>query len=113
MPSVSRYLYAFLVRAHPVYVADVQTFDGAELIELIKKLVMTDKDWIPQEKGYSLYIRKSATSQYRPVRLKVTGPTLIATQNALGVGPSSDALLFVICCPVGPYYASKSSEDGS
>jgi branched-chain amino acid aminotransferase len=32
---------------------------------------------------------------------------LIATQNALGVGPSSDALLFVICSPVGPYYASE------
>ena len=29
-----------------------------------------------------------------------TGPTLIGTQNALGVGPSSDALLFVICSPV-------------
>ncbi|KAI9634853.1 putative branched-chain-amino-acid aminotransferase 2 [Dioszegia hungarica] len=66
------------------------TFDGAELTELIKKLVMVDKDWIPQDKGFSLYIR----------------PTLIATQKALGVGPSSDALLFVICCPVGPYYAS-------
>lgn len=65
-------------------------FDGKELEELIKKLVMIDSDWIPQEKGFSLYIR----------------PTLIATQNALGVGPSSDALLFVICSPVGPYYAS-------
>lgn len=32
------------------------------------------------------------------------GPTLIGTQEALGVGPSSDALLFVICSPVGPYY---------
>jgi branched-chain amino acid aminotransferase len=41
---------------------------------------------------------------------------MIGTQNALGVGPSSDALLFVICSPVclfitdtkvGPYYASK------
>lgn len=29
---------------------------------------------------------------------------MIGTQNALGVGPSSDALLFVICSPVGPYY---------
>ncbi len=25
---------------------------------------------------------------------------MIGTQTALGVGPSSDALLFVICCPV-------------
>lgn len=65
-------------------------FDGEELTELIKKLVMIDEKWIPKEKGYSLYIR----------------PTLIGNQNALGVGPSSDALLFVICSPVGPYYAS-------
>ncbi|OXB33852.1 branched-chain amino acid aminotransferase [Cryptococcus neoformans] len=65
-------------------------FDGKALIELIKKLVVLDSEWIPKEKGYSLYIR----------------PTLIGTQNALGVGPSSDALLFVICSPVGPYYAS-------
>lgn len=59
-------------------------FDGKALIELIKKLVVLDSEWIPKEKGYSLYIR----------------PTLIGTQNALGVGPSSDALLFVICSPV-------------
>lgn len=65
-------------------------FDGDEVIELIKKLVVLDSEWIPKEKGYSLYIR----------------PTLIGTQNALGVGPSSDALLFVICSPVGPYYAT-------
>ncbi|KAK1925683.1 putative branched-chain-amino-acid aminotransferase 2 [Papiliotrema laurentii] len=67
-----------------------KTFDGEQLTELIKKLVVLDSEWIPKEKGYSLYIR----------------PTLIGTQNALGVGPSSDALLFVICSPVGPYYAS-------
>ncbi|WVR06627.1 branched-chain amino acid aminotransferase [Kwoniella sp. DSM 27419] len=66
------------------------TFDGDALTELIKKLVVLDSEWIPKDKGYSLYIR----------------PTLIGTQNALGVGPSSDALLFVICSPVGPYYAS-------
>ncbi|WWC71077.1 branched-chain amino acid aminotransferase [Kwoniella pini CBS 10737] len=66
------------------------TFDGEALTELIKKLVVLDSEWIPKEKGYSLYIR----------------PTLIGTQNALGVGPSSDAMLFVICSPVGPYYAS-------
>lgn len=32
------------------------------------------------------------------------GPTLIGTEAALGVGPSHDALLFVIASPVGPYY---------
>nr|ODN92475.1 branched-chain amino acid aminotransferase [Cryptococcus depauperatus CBS 7841] len=68
----------------------LSTFDGEALTELIKKLVMLESDWIPMEKGYSLYIR----------------PTLIGTQNTLGVGPSNDALLFVICSPAGPYYAS-------
>ncbi|ORY31822.1 aminotransferase [Naematelia encephala] len=66
------------------------TFDGDALEELIKRLVVLDSEWIPKEKGYSLYIR----------------PTLIGTQRGLGVGPSSDALLFVICSPVGPYYAT-------
>jgi hypothetical protein len=68
------------------------TFDGDALSDLIQKLVMMDSHWIPSEAGHSLYIR----------------PTLIGTQNALGVGPAADALLFVICCPVGPYYPSTS-----
>ncbi|EJT98891.1 branched-chain amino acid aminotransferase II [Dacryopinax primogenitus] len=64
------------------------TFDGQALTELIASLVRMDERWIPSEPGHSLYIR----------------PTLIGTQNALGVGPSTSALLFVICSPVGPYY---------
>ncbi|TIA86357.1 hypothetical protein E3P99_03703 [Wallemia hederae] len=64
------------------------TFDCQFMIELIRKLVVLDQKWIPQEPGYSLYIR----------------PTLIGTQASLGVGASSDALLYVICSPVGPYY---------
>lgn len=28
----------------------------------------------------------------------------VGNQAAIGVGPPTDALLFVICCPVGPYY---------
>ncbi|KZO99782.1 branched-chain amino acid aminotransferase II [Calocera viscosa TUFC12733] len=64
------------------------TFSGPALIELISELVRLDASWIPQEPGHSLYVR----------------PTLIGTQNALGVGPSTSALLFVICSPVGPYY---------
>lgn len=64
------------------------TFEGKELIALIKKLVSIDKAWIPSEPGHSLYIR----------------PALIGTEAALGVHPSKDALLFVIQSPVGPYY---------
>ncbi|KAL5534307.1 hypothetical protein ACEPAG_769 [Sanghuangporus baumii] len=64
------------------------TFNGDALLKLIKELVRVDKHWIPQEPGYSLYVR----------------PTLIGTQRAIGVGPPNEALLFVICSPVGPYY---------
>ncbi len=39
-------------------------------------------------RGYSLYLR----------------PTMIGTQKTLGVGPPGSALLFVIACPVGPYF---------
>jgi len=65
------------------------TFDGDSFLELIKVLVKLDRHWIPQLPGYSLYVR----------------PTMIGTQAAIGVGPPNEALLFVICSPVGPYYA--------
>lgn len=29
---------------------------------------------------------------------------IVGTQKAIGVGPPNEALLFVICSPVGPYY---------
>ena len=63
-------------------------FDKKELLECIKKLVKLDESFIPKERGYSLYLR----------------PTVIGTQNTLGVGKSNKALMFVICSPVGPYY---------
>jgi len=66
------------------------TFDKSELLKCICKLIQIDSDWVPTKVGYSLYIR----------------PTIISTSEALGVSPSSDALLFVILSPVGPYYAS-------
>ncbi|KLO13953.1 branched-chain amino acid aminotransferase II [Schizopora paradoxa] len=64
------------------------TFNGDALLELIKILIRKDKHWIPKDPGHSLYVR----------------PTLIGTQRAIGVGPPNEALLFVICSPVGPYY---------
>ncbi|ODQ68007.1 branched-chain amino acid aminotransferase II [Nadsonia fulvescens var. elongata DSM 6958] len=63
-------------------------FDSEELIKLISEFVKLDKDWIPTDRGYSLYLR----------------PTLIGTQPALGVGAPQNALLYVIASPVGPYY---------
>lgn len=58
------------------------------MIKLIGEYLKLDERWIPSERGYSLYLR----------------PTCIGTQETLGVNPSSSAMLFVIGCPVGPYY---------
>ncbi|OBZ84572.1 Branched-chain-amino-acid aminotransferase, cytosolic [Choanephora cucurbitarum] len=63
-------------------------FNGDELIKIIGEYLKVDERWIPTEKGYSLYLR----------------PTMIGTQEALGVNPPTKAKLFVIGCPVGPYY---------
>ncbi|KAK2462097.1 hypothetical protein APHAL10511_006560 [Amanita phalloides] len=64
------------------------TFDGNSLLHLIKELIRIDKHWIPKEPDHSLYVR----------------PTMIGTQRTIGVCPPTEALLFVICSPVGPYY---------
>ena len=39
-----------------------QTFNGEAVTELIKKLVALDAHWIPQEPGYSLYIRPTLSA---------------------------------------------------
>lgn len=65
-------------------------FEQPELIKAISEFVKVDGDWIPEGKGYSLYLR----------------PTFIGTQKTLGIGPTGSALLFVIASPVGPYYPS-------
>jgi branched-chain amino acid aminotransferase len=54
----------------------------------MKALILLDQDWIPSSPGTSLYVR----------------PTMIATEAALGVKPSSRYLFFIIIGPVGPYY---------
>ncbi|KAI8323340.1 branched-chain-amino-acid aminotransferase [Martensiomyces pterosporus] len=63
-------------------------FDGAQAVECIKELVRTDKRWVPEGKGYSLYLR----------------PTLVSTENTLGVRRGKSALLYVIASPCGPYF---------
>ncbi|KAI8936394.1 Mitochondrial branched-chain amino acid (BCAA) aminotransferase [Plenodomus lindquistii] len=64
------------------------TFDPNAMIQLIGEFVKQDKRFIPDARGYSLYLR----------------PTMIGTQRTLGVGPPASALLYVIASPVGPYY---------
>ncbi len=60
-----------------------------EVLEGLKKLVLVEKDWIPTEPGTSLYIR----------------PTMIGSENFLGVHPSKKYIFFIILSPVGSYYA--------
>ncbi|MBF0280252.1 MAG: branched-chain amino acid aminotransferase [SAR324 cluster bacterium] len=62
--------------------------DEKFVLDALKQLIRLDIDWIPKEEGTSLYIR----------------PTIIATEPALGLKPSSSFLFFIILCPVGPYY---------
>ncbi|KAI1814222.1 branched-chain amino acid aminotransferase [Poronia punctata] len=64
------------------------TFSPTALIDLIARFAKLEERFIPQERGYSLYLR----------------PTMIGTQKTLGVGPPGSALLFVIASPVGPYF---------
>ncbi|EPE04843.1 branched-chain amino acid cytosolic [Ophiostoma piceae UAMH 11346] len=64
------------------------TFDQQALTDLIAQFAKIESRFIPDERGYSLYLR----------------PTMIGTQKTLGVGPPGSALLYVIASPVGPYY---------
>jgi branched-chain amino acid aminotransferase len=62
--------------------------DEEIFFQAIKKLVLVEKEWIPNSRGTALYIR----------------PTMIATEPALGVRASKKYVLFVIVGPVGAYY---------
>jgi len=64
-------------------------FDEDVLLEAFKRLVDTDRNWVPAQRGTALYLR----------------PTLIAIDNALGVRPSTGYLIYIITSPVGNYYA--------
>jgi len=59
------------------------------VVDVIKKLVLIEKDWIPRSHGTSLYIR----------------PVMIASEPALGVRASSEYIFYIIVGPVGSYYA--------
>ncbi|XP_051005642.1 branched-chain-amino-acid aminotransferase, mitochondrial [Acomys russatus] len=67
-------------------------FDKQELLECIRRLIEVDKDWVPEGNGASLYVR----------------PVLIGNEPSLGVGAVTQALLFVILCPVGSYFPGDS-----
>lgn len=58
-------------------------------VELTKKLVEVDANWIPKKDGYSLYIR----------------PFLFATDEFIGIKPSENYRFMIFTCPVGAYYS--------
>lgn len=64
------------------------TFAPTALIDLISEFCKVESRFIPDQRGYSLYLR----------------PTMIGTQKTIGVGPPGSALLYLIASPVGPYY---------
>lgn len=70
------------------YRSGLPTFDGAELIKCLGRLISVDQEWVPHTEGASLYIR----------------PTLIGIDPTLGVASSDSALLYTILTPVGSYY---------
>ncbi len=61
-----------------------------KFIEAVDELVRTDRMWVPDEDGQSLYIR----------------PVMFASQLGLGVKPSSEYQLLIMTSPVGSYFAS-------
>lgn len=64
------------------------TFDGAQLIKAMSRLIEIDSEWVPHTESASLYIR----------------PTLIGIEPTLGVASSDSALLYTILSPVGSYF---------
>jgi branched-chain amino acid aminotransferase len=56
----------------------------------MKKLIQVDDSWIPQEYDHALYIR----------------PFMFATDEVIGVSPSTTYKFMIILSPVGPYYAA-------
>ncbi|XP_056280366.1 branched-chain-amino-acid aminotransferase, cytosolic isoform X1 [Pseudoliparis swirei] len=74
--------------------ACLPAFDQSELLKCIRRLVEIEQDWVPHSESASLYIR----------------PTFLSTEQSLGVKKASNALLYVILCPVGSYFTSETKS---
>lgn len=64
-----------------------QSFDGAELLECIRKLVEVDQDWVPHSDSASLYIR----------------PTFLGTE----VRDTTSTTVLSHCLPSSTYMTSQ------
>uniref|UniRef100_UPI0040472EE2 branched-chain amino acid aminotransferase n=1 Tax=Algoriphagus sp. TaxID=1872435 RepID=UPI0040472EE2 len=62
-------------------------------LDALKQLLAVDRDWVPQGKGSSLYIR----------------PFMFAMDNYLGVKPSDTYRFMIFTSPVGAYYSKPVS----
>jgi branched-chain amino acid aminotransferase len=62
--------------------------DEAQALDVLKQLLIMEKDWVPRAPETSLYIR----------------PTLIATDPYIGVRASFNYRYYIILSPVGAYY---------
>lgn len=62
----------------------------ALFLEGVAELIRLDREWIPRREGGALYVR----------------PVYFATDETLGVRPSSRYRLVVLTCPVGPYFSA-------
>lgn len=58
-------------------------------VEAVKYLVNYEQEWVPREKGTSLYIR----------------PFMFSTESTLGLHTAGKFKFVIILCPVGNYYA--------
>lgn len=70
-------------------ILDIPEVDVELVHEGLRKLIAMEKDWVPAQKGTSLYIR----------------PFIFATDPFLGVNVSSSYKLLIILSPVAAYYA--------
>lgn len=66
----------------------IPELDESDALDAITAIVQTDKDWVPDDFGTSLYIR----------------PFIIATDAFLGVHASHTYMFIIILSPVGSYY---------
>ncbi|PYH86087.1 cytosolic TPA: hypothetical branched-chain amino-acid transaminase [Aspergillus uvarum CBS 121591] len=65
------------------------TFDESRVLDMLTQYVELEKRFIPALPGYSLYLR----------------PTLLGTEASISVSRPRSALLYVIACPMGNYFA--------
>eukprot|EP00501_MAST-03F_sp_TOSAG23-6_P001628 GSMAST32.ASY1.ANO1.1695.1 assembled CDS len=84
---------------------NMPSFDESEFLECIKELLRVDKDWIPKEKGFSLYIRPTAISLHFQIVQYYFQYMYAWCHNKYSFTIHSlHTKLFCIMCPVGPYF---------